>query len=526
MQTKRQSSFILKIQTLTTVVLYLSPGLAAAQVSITTWHNDNLRDGQNTHEAVLTPSNVNSTTFGKLFSYAVDAEIVAQPLYVPNVSIPGQGTHNVVYVATENDSVYAFDANGLTSTPLWHVSLLSGTESPGRCTVFGLICAAVDFHLGITSTPVINTATKTMYVLALIQQSDGTYIDRFQALDITTGAEKFGGPVTIQASVSGTGAGSVNGMIAFFAYNELQRPGLLLLNGTIYLAWGARVQMEPWHGWVMTYNATTLAQIAVFNDSPNGDRAGIWESGGGLAADAAGNVYLQTGDGTFDASTGGTDYGDSFLKLSSSLTAKDYFTPYNQAILEAGDLDVGGGAGVILPTQAGTYPDEIVGADKQGNIYLVDRDNMGGYSSTQNNNIQTVTGSPGGYTGSPTYWNSAVYLGGIQDSVSRYTLKRGLLSTAPASKSPTTFYHGTTPSISANGNMNGIVWAIDVGRAATLPCVLHAYNALNLGQELYNSNQAGTRDQPGPGISFIVPTIVNGKVYVGTANQLNVYGLL
>jgi hypothetical protein len=526
MKTTYRVSLFSKARVLATAILCLSPGLVAAQVSVTTWHNDNLRDGQNTHETILTTSNVNSTTFGKLFSYAVDAEIVAQPLYVPNVSIPGQGTHNVVYVETENNTVYAFDADGLVTTPLWQVSLSSGADSPGRRAQHGLIGKAVDYHLGITSTPVINPTTKTMYVLNIVLQTDGTYIDELQALNIATGAQKFGGPVTVQGSVPGTGSGSVGGMISFLAYNELQRPGLLLLNNTIYLAWGARVQMEPWHGWVMTYNATTLAQMAVYNDSPNGDRGGIWESGGGLSADSLDNIYLQTGDGTFDASTGGTDYGDSFLKLSSSLAVEDYFTPYNQAILEAGDLDVGGGAGVILPKQAGKNPDEIIGADKQGNIYLVDRDDMGGYSSTQNNNIQTVIGSPGGYTGSPAYWDSAVYLGGIEDSLSRYTLKQGLLSKAPVSKSPTTFYHGTTPSISSNGNTNGIAWAIDVGKAESLPCVLHAYNALNLSQELYNSNQAGTRDQPGPGITFIVPTIVNGKVYVGTSNQLDVYGLL
>jgi hypothetical protein len=264
----------------------------------------------------------------------------------------------------------------------------------------------------------------------------------------------------------------------------------------------------------------------VFNNSPNGTRGGIWQSGGGLSADSLGNIYLQTGDGTFDASTGGLDYGDSFLKLSGSLTVEDYFTPYNQAILFADDLDVGGGAGVVLPKQAGTYPDEILGADKQGNIYLVNRDAMGGYNPNQNTNIQTVTGSPGGYINSPAYWNGAVYLGGVDDHLSRYTLKNGLLSTTPASKSPTILIQGSTPSISSNGATNAIVWAIDVGSSLKQPCILRAYNALNLSKELYNSSQAGSRDKAGNGVSFTTPSIANGRVYVGTANQLDVYGLL
>ena len=526
MHTRDQKSSNFKSLTVAAVAFLLAPGLAAAQVSVVTWHNDNLRDGQNSHETVLTPSNVNSTTFGKVFSYSVDGQINAQPLYLPNISIPGRGTHNVIYVATENDSLYAFDADGSQTTALWHVSLVGAAQSPRSCKKAGFICAAVALPLGITSTPVINPATGTMYVLALVQEAGGVDLNYLHALDITTGAEKFGGPVEIQATVAGTGAGSVGGFITFNAVNELQRPGLLLLNGVVYLAWGSFAQMDPWHGWVMGYNATTLAQTAVFNNSPNGTRAGIWQSGGGLSADTLGNIYLQTGDGTFDASTGGLDYGDSFLKLSKTLAVEDYFTPYNQAILETDDLDVGGGAGVILPKQAGAYPDEILGADKQGNIYLVDRDAMGGYNSTQNTNIQTVAGSAGGYTNSPAYFNGAVYLGGNNDYLSRYTLTSGLLSTTPASKSPTILIQGSTPSISANGTKNGIVWAIDVGSSLKQPCVLHAYNALSLTKELYNSTQAGTRDKAGNGVSFTTPTIANGRVYVGTANQLDVYGLL
>jgi hypothetical protein len=526
---KTHVQFKCRIQThllATAFLLLLLPGLGLSQVSVVTWHNDNLRDGQNPHETILTPSNVKSTTFGKVFSYSVDGDINAQPLYLPNISIPGQGTHNVIYVATENDSVYAFDADGKQTAPLWQVSLLLADQTPRFCETVGFICKSTVLPLGITSTPVINPKSGTIYVLALVQEAGGVDLNYLHALSITTGAEKFGGPVEIQATVAGTGAGSVGGIVTFNANNQLQRPGLLLLNGVVYLAWGSFAQQDPWHGWVMGYNASTLLQTALFNNSPNGTRAGIWQSGGGLSADSLGNIYLQTGDGTFDASTGGLDYGDSFLKLSSTLAVEDYFTPYNQAILETDDLDVGGGAGVILPKQGGTYPDEIVGADKQGNIYLVNRDAMGGYNSTQNTNIQTVTGSAAGYTNSPAYWNGAVYLGGNNDYLSRYTLTNGLLSTTPASKSPSILIAGSTPSISSNGTTNGIVWAIDVGSSLQKPCVLHAYNALNLAKELYNSSQAGTRDKAGNGVSFVTPTIVNGKVYVGTANQLDVYGLL
>ena len=507
------------------VVLCLLPGLAAAQVSVTTWHYDNLRDGQNTQETILTTSNVNSKTFGKLFSCSVDAGIYGQPLYLPGVSIAG-GTHNVVYVVTENNSVYAFDADGLVTTPLWHVNLSAAGESPASCATISDICKSIQVPIGITSTPVIDPTSNTIYVLALTEETGGAYVDRLHALDVTTGAEKFGGPVQIQATVAGTGAGSVGGRITFDASHQLQRPGLLLLNGTLYLAWGALAQHQPWQGGVMSYNPATMAQTAVYNDTANGSMGGIWESGGGLSADSAGNIYLQTGDGTFDANTGGVDYGDSFLKLSGGLAVLDYFTPYNQQLFWEDDLDVGGGAGVVLPRQNGSYPDEIVGADKQGNIYFVNRDDMGGYNPLLDGNIQTVTGSLDGYTNSPAYWNGAVYFGGNNDYLSRYTLKSGLLSTAPVSKSPNILIQGSTPSISSNGTANGIVWVIDVGALLTKACVLRAYSATNLAKQLYNSSQAGRRDTPGDGVVFTTPTVANGKVYIGTFNQLDVYGLL
>jgi hypothetical protein len=510
------------------IAFLIVPMWAPAQTpSVSTWHNDNLRDGQNTQETILTTANVNSTAFGKLFSYMVDGEIYAQPLYVPNLSVAGQ-THNVVYVATENDSVYAFDADGLDSSPLWHDSLLAPGESAIPCKLKG-ICGVVSQTAGITSTPVIDVTGTTLYVLVLTLETNGSYLDRLHALDLTTGAEKFGGPVVIQASVPGTGAGSVGGVVTFNAAQQLQRPGLLLLNGAVYIGWGSFGDIDPYHGWLMGYNSTTLTQVAVFNTTPNGTRGAIWQAGGGISADSSGFIYLQTANGTFDVNVGGIDYGDSFLKISTTggLSVVNYFTPDNEGMLEYDDLDLGSGAGLILPTQAGSHPDEIVSADKQGLIYLVDRNAMGGFSSTTNNNVQTLTGPTGGYRDSAAYWNGALYYHGLGDYLRRYTIKNGLLSTNSVSKSPTTYMQGSTPSVSANGTKNGIVWTIDPGKPPFKePAVLHAYNALNLAQELYNSSQAGTRDTEGNGVKFTTPTIVNGKVYIGTANQLDVYGLL
>ncbi len=509
------------------LISFCVPLTTRAQTSVLTWHNDNLRDGQNTHETILTVSNVNSTSFGKLFSYTLDGPAYTQPLYVPNVIVSGT-THNVVYLATENNSVYAFDGDGLDSSPLWQDSFLSGADRSVPCAL-NVYCSVLSPIAGITGTPVIDAVGGTLYVLVLTMQTDGTYLDYLHALDLGSGAEKFGGPVEIQASVAGTGAGSVNGIVTFDASQQLQRPGLLLLNGVVYIAWGSFADMDPYHGWLMGYNSKTLAQTTVFNTTPNGERGAIWETGAGIAADSKGFIYLQTGNGTFDVNTGGIDYGDSFLKLSTTggLKVADYFTPDNQATLETDDIDLGSGAGVLLPTQSGKYPDEIVSGGKQGLIYLVNRDGMGGYSATANKNIQTVTGPTGGYYNSGAYWNGAIYYHAVSDYLSRYTVKSGVLSTKPISKSPTTFARGSTPSISSNGKTNGIVWAIDPARPPyTVPSVLHAYNAANLADELYNSSQVGTRDQAGPGLRFITPTIVNGKVYVGTANQLDVYGLL
>jgi hypothetical protein len=518
------------VTALAVVCLATAPLQAQTYTGMLTWHNDNQRDGQNFSETILTPSNVNSKTFGKLFSFPVDGQIYAQPLYVYNVTIPNLGVHNVVYVATENDSVYAFDADGLVTTPLWQVSFLSTGVTAVPCGATGA-CSGIGPVIGITGTPVIDGLSGTLYVVAFTSES-GTWVQRLHALDITTGAEKFGGPTVIQATVPGTGGGSVGGNVSFQAIHESQRTALLLSAGNIYMGWGT-FAYAPWHGWIMGYNAQNMQQVAFYNDTANGKKGGIWNAGSGFPADIEGNIYVMTGDGTFDANTGGIDYGDSFLRLTptgtNGLTVADYFTPMNQAYLNNNDLDVGSGGAMILPPQAGTYPDEIIGGGKEAMIFVVNRDGMGGYSTTTNNVIETVTGTGKGYWSSPAYWNNMVYYAGSGGTLAAYSLTNGLLSTTPVAQSTTTIpYPGATPSVSANGKTNGIVWLIQTAGQPKggPPAVLRAYAAANVAKQLYGSGQAGKRDLPGPGTKFSVPTVINGKVYIGTQTELDIYGLL
>jgi hypothetical protein len=490
-----------------------------------TWHNDVARTGHNVNETVLTLANVNSKTFGKLFSFPVDGQIFAQPLYVYNVAIAGKGTYNVVYVATENDSVYAFDADGVSQTALWHDSFIDPSKgiTPIPCGDTGAVpCPFASNLVGITGTPVIDSSGGTLYVVAATKEN-GKYVNRLHALDITSGAEKFGGPVQIEASVKGTGAGNVRGIVSFNALHQSQRPGLLLLNGIVYIGWASFGDVPPFHGWLLGYNATSLTQVAVFNSTPNGSDGGVWQSGGGLSADPAGNIYGITGNGTFDVNRGGSDWGDSFLKFDGSLAVQDYFTPFDQFKLSKNDLDLGSGAGLLLPPQKGKFPDEIVSAGKEGFIYVVNRSNMGKFNSQKNNVIQTVRGSVNGYWSTAAYWSNTLYFAGQQDFLSQYTLTKGLLSSSPVSHTLDKF--GTTPSISANRLSNAIVWAVQPN-AQVRPAILHAYDGTKVARELYNSQQAGQRDVLGFGITFCVPTIMNGKVYVGTSTELDVLGLL
>ncbi|HVO81645.1 MAG TPA: hypothetical protein VMT28_13000 [Terriglobales bacterium] len=506
--------------------------LGSAQVSVTTFHNDNSRTGQNTQETILTPANVNVNSFGKLFSHAVDGYVYAQPLYVPNVSIPGKGTHNVIYVATEHDGVFAFDADsnaGSNASPLWKKSFINPSQGITSVSSGDVGCGDLVPEIGITGTPVIDTSSGTLYVVAKTKEH-GQFFQRLHALDITTGAEKFGGPVTIRARVKGTGDGSANGFVRFDPLRHSQRPGLLLQNGTVYIAWASHCDIGPYHGWVMSYDAQTLAQKAVWNSTPNAGLGGFWASGAGIAADAAFNLFLASGNGTFDVDTGGRDYGDSIVKLPPPTTSRfkvsDFFTPFNQGSLENGDVDLGSGGLLLLPDQNGPHRHLLVQAGKEGTIYLVDRDNMGQYNPNNDDQIvQHLDSAVGGIWAMPAWWNNNVYFGGSFDFVKMFTFNptTGLLLTSPSSESSTFInYPGPTPSISANGTSNGIAWVTQTDGSSA---ILRAFDATNLDTELYNSTQRSA-DDAGPAVKFSVPTIVNGKVYVPAVRRLTVYGLL
>ena len=507
-----------------------------------TMHNDNLRTGQNLGETVLTPANVTSAQFGKQFSYATDGGAHASPLYVANVNIPGLGARNVVYVATEHDSVFAFDADGRSSSPFWQVSFINPSANVTTVPVSDTgETGDINPEIGITSTPVIDPSTGTLYVVAKTKEGTGgnaKYRHRLHALDLATGAEKFGGPVLIQASVPGTGAGSSGGVLAFDSLRHNQRPALLLSNGVIYMAFASHGDISPYHGWVLGYNATTLQQTMAYCDSPNGSQSGIWQSGMGPGADSAGNVYFTTANGTFNANTGGTEYGDSFLKLSPAGTVSDYFTSKDQSVMYANNWDLSSSGPMLLPDQPGANPHLLVGAGKTGTIYLVNRDNMGHFTSTDSGVVQRLTNifpngtpEPGNYS-APVYFNGTVYFGPINDRLQAFQLTNGLLSTTPTSVSASVYsYPGATMSVSANGASNGVLWAIQrnetaVSEPSSNPATLRAYSAANLSVELYNSGQAGSRDAFGPAAKMTVPVIANGRVYVLSNGQLTAFGLL
>ncbi len=517
----------------------------SAQVSVWTQHNDTARTGANTNETVLTPSNVNQSTFGRLFTHPVDGYVYAQPLYVPNVAIAGEGTHNVLFVATQHNSVYAFDADsasGANSSPLWQASFIS---PPGTNTVPNGDVGSGDIvpEIGITSTPAIDTNTGTLYVEVKTKEN-GTYRHRLHALDITSGAEKLGGPVRIQATVNGTGADSAGGRVAFNDLKHMCRPGLLLLNGVVYAAYASHGDQNPYHGWLLGYDAQTLQQVGVYNTSPNGYWSGIWQSGNGPAADGNGDIYFETGNarGGDNVATNFVDPNsytlcESFVKVATTnssptnnLIMTDYFTPCNQGTLNNGDTDLGSGGNLVLPDSVGSaaHPHLLVGCGKEGKIYLLDRDNMGRYNSVNDNQIvQSLPGAVGGTWSSPAFFNNQIYYQGSGDVMKAFRFSNGLLVAAPASRSTTPFgYPGATPSISANGTSAGIAWALQTdGYGSSGPAILHAYSAANLATELYNSGQTGVRDRLGVGVKYTVPTIANGKVYVGSQYSVSAFGL-
>jgi Legume lectin domain/Chitobiase/beta-hexosaminidase C-terminal domain len=524
-------------------------GRLAAQTNIVTQHYDISRSGANTTETILTPANVNAATFGKLFRYSVDAQVYAEPLYVAAVTM-GAGTsqagtvHNVVFVATQNDSIYAFDADsvsGANANPLWQITLLDVAHgaAAGATSVPNGDVSTADINpiIGITGTPVIDLATGTLYVVGKTLEGSA-FVQRLHALDITTGLEKFGAPVALSGQVSGTGNGSSGGVLKWDPKWENQRPGLLELNGIIYIGFAAHGDNGPWHGWILAYNAATLAQTGVWCTSPNGLGSGIWMSGAGLAADIPsgfpyGRMFVATGNGDYTASTPYTnqfDYGDSIVRLDLTNgvpTVRDEFTPYNQATLNSEDADVASGGVLILPDQTtGAHLHELVQVGKDGVVHLVDRDTPGEYSTTADNIVQEVAGQTSGLWSIPAYWNGTVYFGGQGSTMKAFSLTGGLLSTTPTSSSTVSFgYPGDTPVISSNGTTNGIVWAVrtDAYNSAG-PAILYALNAGNLATQLYASNQYAS-DTAGAAVKFVVPTVTNGKVYFGAAGEVDVYGL-
>lgn len=503
-----------------------------AHTDVFTYHNDNARTGQNLAESILTPANVKSTTFGRLNFFPVDGKVDAQPLYLSNIKVNGV-LQNVLYVATEHDSVYAFDAD--TGGIIWQVSLLGPGESPSD----DHGCDQVTPEIGITSTGVIDRARGpkgTIYLVAMSKDATGKYFQRLHALDITSGSELFGGPQTIQASFPGTGANSSGSMVIFDPAQYKERASLLLLNGVVYFGFSSHCDLGSYTGWIMGYDASTLAQTTVLNVTPNGSQGSIWMSGGGLAADSTGNIFLLDANGTFDSTLDANgfpaqhDFGNAFLKISTAggLAVGDYFATFDTAGQSSVDNDLGSGGTVLLPDLtdgSGRVQHLAVGAGKDSTIYVVNRDAMGKFNPNSNNIYQELQSALSGMAFStPAYFNNTVYYGAVGDSIKAFAIVNASLRPLPSSQTSNSFpYPGATPSISANGTANAILWAVENGATA----VLHAYDATNLRNELYNSNQAGSnRDQFGAGNKFITPTIADGKVYVGTTNGVAVFGLL
>ncbi len=511
----------------------ISGGIRAAGLDVTTYHNDPARTGQNLTESVLSPANVNVSTFGKVAVLPADGKVDAEPLYVSAVPMPNGSTPNMLYVATEHDTVYGFDADA--GQAIWQVSVLGA----GETTSDARGCSQVIPEIGITATPVIDRTAGphgALYVVAMSKDATGRYFQRLHALDLATGADLFGGPRTVQASYPGNGAGSSAGVLTFDAKQYEERAALLFLNGTIVTAWTSHCDIDPYTGWIIAYDAATLAQTSVLNVTPNGSRGAFWMAGAGPAADAAGSIYLLDGNGTFDATLDGSglpisrDYGNGFLKvsLSGGLAIADYFETFDTIAETNADQDLGSGGTLVLPDlldAGGRTRHLAVGAGKDAHIYVVDRDAMGRWNPSANQNYQDITGALGGGVFSmPAYFNGTVYYGASGDSLKAFPIVNARVATSPSSHSAQTFgYPGTTPGVSASGTTNAIVWAVENASSA----VLHAYDARDLSRELYNSAQAANgRDQFGAGNKFITPLVANGRVYVGTPNGVAVFGLV
>jgi outer membrane protein assembly factor BamB len=501
--------------------------------TVTTYHNDNGRTGQNLNETTLTPGNVSASNFGLLFVIPVDGKVDAQPLYLPKLSVAG-ASHNVIFIATEHGSIYGVDAD--TGTQLWQVSILA----PGETTSDNHGCGQIVPEIGVTATPVIDPSIGphgTIYIVGTSKDALGKYHQRIHALDVTTGAEEFGGPKEIQASFPGMGDNSSGGSVIFDPGQQVDRPGLLLSNGVVYTSWGSHCDFRPYTGWIIGYDQHTLSQVTVLDVTANGNEGAFWMSGAAPAADSSGNIFALDGNGTFDATLNAQafpahgDFGNAFLKIATAnrqLTVADYFETSNQSAENSSDEDLGSGGALVLPDltdSSGRIRHLAVGAGKDANIYVVDRDSMGKFNPNSNHIYQEVQGALAGSVFSmPAFFNNAIYYGAVGDSIKAFRISNGKLATAAVSQTAKVFpYPGATPSISANGSSNAILWAAE----NTNPAVLHAFDAGNLANELYNSNQAsGGRDHFGAGNKFITPTVVNGKVYVGTTAGVGVFGLI
>jgi len=494
---------------------------ALAQVNVLTQHNDNGRTGLNDNENFLTPGNVNAATFGPIFSLPVDGKISAQPLYMSGVNIPGQGTHNVVFVVTLHDSVYAFDADGSSANPLWQTSFLNsaaGVTTESGATL-GCLSTTANTEMGILATPTIDPVAQTLYVVAKTVEN-GTYHFRLHALDVTSGMEKLGGPIDMNATITGK-AGSL--MLTTAGLNMMNRPGLLLSQGIVYAAFGSNgCDGGGTRGWVVAYDASTLLELGVFNTAPDAKpgQGNIWMAGSGLATDDNGNIFFSTANGAFDANLGTHDYGSSILKIgwtNGLLAEQDYFTPFNQAALAAQDLDVGSAGITLLPDQPGTYPHLLIGSGKAGDVYVLNRDNMGQYNPVDNSQIAHYLPAtdPNGVSrmfSTAAFWNGNVYFTGESQGISQYSITNGQLSLLGRNSTVLCCPH--TPSISSDSGANGILWLPNQNGFI-------AVNASDVTQPaLYKSTKIGTLAH------FNTPTIANGRVYVGADRALQVLGLL
>ena len=527
-----------------TVMASLSNSNGFATVEVTsfpgtlTWRNDNSRSGVNSQELALAPATVSSSTFGKLFSCPIDGYAYAQPLYVSNLLIPGSGVHNVIFVATEKDSVLAFDADANPCVPLWQTSLIPTGSQAIETPNFQITTTNIVPFVGITGTPVIDISTSALYVVAATQSIalNPAYSQRIYALDLATGQPKI--------QLAGVEISAPSGQIPVFSASlENQRPALLLDNGIVYVAFGSYGGLGDYHGWLFGYDSVSLLETGVIDFTPDTTQAGIWQSGGGPSSDSNGNIFLVTGDGPFDVDRGGMSYGDSFLQLGAAagLSVSDYFTPCDQATLQTAGEDVGASAPVLLPDSAGSssQPHLLIGGSKGGSLYIVNRDTMGGFNSTCPDSlprVQTVPVGAGAILSTPLFWNNSVYVAPGNGNVMSFPMSGGILAPSPAaSQSPEALGpQGATPAISSNGTNSAtnsaILWLIDSsGALATpnTPAILRAYDPNNLSNEIYNSAMAAaSRDQAGLAVKFTVPTVANGKVYVGTQTELDVYGLL